>query len=81
MSRKTELTGIVRSITYPGAQRPRVRLTLEVGEETMTLIFMSRSTIECVDIGSKLHVTGALTTHRGTPTMFNPSYVVEDADA
>ncbi|WP_394262574.1 hypothetical protein [Trueperella sp.] len=77
MSRHTELTGTVRSMTYPGAQRPQVRVRLEVGDATIALVFMSRSTIECIDIGSTLTVSGALTTDRGTPTMFNPRFVVK----
>lgn len=74
------LTGTVRAITYPGALRPQVRLRLEVDQETITVHFLSRSTLECIDIGSKLQVTGALTSFRGVPTMFNPSFVIKEAD-
>ncbi len=81
MSYKTELTGTVRSITYPGAfQSPRVRVRLQAESETITLIFLSRSNLECIDIGSNISVTGALTTHRGVPTMFNPSYVLKGSN-
>ncbi|QOQ38909.1 OB-fold nucleic acid binding domain-containing protein [Trueperella pecoris] len=82
MTRRRDLIGTIRSITYPGAGRgKRVTAYLELDEGPIVLYFMSRSNLECIDIGSKVRVIGAVSTYRGVPTMFNPSYtVVEDSD-
>ncbi|VEI12508.1 single stranded DNA-binding domain-containing protein [Trueperella bialowiezensis] len=80
MREKSVLTGAVRAITYPGVGTPaRLHIRLQTARGIISLIFLSRETIECIDIGSQLTVTGTLTTHRAIPTMFNPSYVVEDS--
>ncbi|AHU90363.1 hypothetical protein CQ11_00975 [Trueperella pyogenes] len=82
MSRRQELVGTIRSITYPGATlRPRVTMQLETDKGFLVLYFMSRTNIECLDIGSKVRVSGAVTRHRGVPTLFNPTFtVLEDDD-
>ena len=81
MTRRRELVCTVRSITYPGAGLVhRVLVRLDTDDGPLTLHFMSRTTLECVDIGTKIRVAGALTRHRGVPTMFNPSLEVTNDD-
>ncbi len=81
MTRRRELIGTIRSITYPGAGlERRVLVRLECDEGPLTLYFMSRKNLECVDIGTRIRVAGAITCHRGVPTMFNPIMEVENDD-
>lgn len=83
MTRRREITGTVRSITYPGATLTRrVSAHLDADDGPLVLYFMSRTNLECIDIGSRVRVVGAVTRHRGVPTMFNPSLtVLEESDA
>lgn len=81
MKSRHELTGVVRSITYPGAgSPPQVRIGVDVGDQIVNLVFLSRAHLACIDIGSRLTARGALTAYRGAPTIFNPSYDIQDSD-
>ncbi|MFT0848504.1 hypothetical protein VR010_12255 [Actinomycetaceae bacterium L2_0104] len=76
-SRRINLRGVVTAITYPGVGRSSaLNVMLRVGEDSLVLTFLGRSDVHCIEIGTRLHVKGALVTRRGVPTVYNPSFTV-----
>ena len=76
-SRRINLRGEVTAITYPGAGgSPTINVMLRVGEDALMLSFLGRADVHCIEIGTRLHVKGALVTRRGVPTVYNPSFSV-----
>ncbi|MBE6483717.1 MAG: hypothetical protein E7Z96_02895 [Actinomycetaceae bacterium] len=76
-SRRVNLRGVVSAISYPGSETPpTLEVMLQVGDNSLLLAFLGRTDLHCVDIGSRLHVKGTLTSHNGVPTVFNPWFTV-----
>ncbi len=76
-SRRINLRGVVTAITYPGVgRRSALGVMLRVGEDSLVLAFLGRPEVHCIEIGTRLHVKGALVTRRGVPTVYNPSFSV-----
>ncbi|MDO4888780.1 MAG: hypothetical protein Q3979_08805 [Actinomycetaceae bacterium] len=75
--RKLDTTGTVTSITFPGVgPSPALRVNLRTDDGPLMLTFLGRRDLRCVEIGSRLHVAGTLSSHRGVATVFNPDYLV-----
>ena len=65
------------SISYSGVgQAPAVRVFLQRGGGLISLIFQGRSTLEALEIGQVVHVSGALVMSDGMPTIYNPNYTI-----
>ncbi|QJC21694.1 hypothetical protein [Arcanobacterium buesumense] len=75
--RALSVTGTVASITYPGhGLRPEVVVNIDVKNATLQLVFQSRRTIHCLDIGQRVRVSGAVVKRQGIPCIYNPMYTI-----
>ncbi|USR80127.1 hypothetical protein [Arcanobacterium pinnipediorum] len=75
--RVLSVTGSVTALTYPGFdQRPEVTVTIDVSGAALQLVFQSRRTLNCIDIGQLLKVQGAVVTRGGVPCIYNPIYTI-----
>ncbi|QRV02881.1 hypothetical protein JTE88_03930 [Arcanobacterium phocisimile] len=76
-NRILSVTGIVTAMTYPGYQsRPEVTVTVDVEGTALQLVFQSRRTVNCIDIGQVMKVQGAVVKRRGVPCIYNPIYTI-----
>lgn len=81
MPRLLSVTGNVTAVTYPGeGLRPEVIVTMDVEGTALQLVFQSRRTLACVDIGQTIRVKGAVVNHRGVPCIYNPFYTIVKGD-
>ena len=57
---RRELSGTVTAITYPGlGSSPVLRMSMRTGDGTVTLAFLGRRDIHCIEVGSSLRVRRA----------------------
>jgi putative nucleic acid binding, OB-fold, tRNA/helicase-type len=75
---RRELSGTVTAITYPGlGSSPVLRMSMRTGDGTVTLAFLGRRDIHCIEVGSSLRVRGILAAgRRGAAILYNPDYTV-----
>ena len=75
---RRELSGTVTAITYPGlGSSPVLRMSMRTGDGTVTLAFLGRRDIHCIEVGSSLRVRGILSSGRmGAAILYNPDYTV-----
>jgi len=72
---RRELSGTVTAITYPGlGSSPVLRMSMRTGDGTVTLAFLGRRDIHCIEVGSSLRVRGILAGRRGAAILSNPDY-------
>ena len=58
---RRELSGTVTAITYPGlGSSPVLRMSMRTEDGTVTLAFLGRRDIHCIEVGSSLRVRGIL---------------------
>ena len=84
-SRDINVIGTVTSITYPaygGSTYLDVIVSLHDSEigENLLLRFLGRRTLSCLEIGSSVRVSGALSHTAGAPVVFNPEITVIPGD-
>ena len=76
-SRYLDAEGTVISITYPGAgTTPAVRVTIELDDRLLVLVFQSRHTLHSLEIGNRVRVCGNVVAVAGMPTIYNPNYMI-----
>lgn len=69
------LSGTVRSLTLrPNTRVPAVEADLYDGSGHVTVVFLGRRKIAGIEPGRTMKVTGRLTCHTDTPTIYNPFY-------
>lgn len=69
------LRGTIRTVTLPAeSEYPRLEAEFEDGSGTLTLVWMGRRVVRGITAGTVLRVAGRLSTHRGRPALYNPSY-------
>ncbi len=75
---RRELSGTVTAITYPGlGSSPVLRMSMRTEDGTVTLAFLGRRDIHCIEVGSSLRVRGILAAgRRGAAILYNPDYTV-----
>ena len=75
---RRELSGTVTAITYPGlGSSPVLRMSMRTEDGTVTLAFLGRRDIHCIEVGSSLRVRGSLAAgRRGAAILYNPDYTV-----
>lgn len=72
--------GTVRTVTLrPRVNVPALVVELYDGSKTLNLIWLGRRGIGGIEPGTYLRAFGRVTYQRGTPTIFNPSYVIVPA--
>ncbi|GGL22846.1 OB-fold nucleic acid binding domain-containing protein [Phycicoccus endophyticus] len=69
--------GTVRTVTLP-PRRSVPALVAEVwdGKGSVNLVWVGRRSIGGVEPGAFLRARGRVATHKGVPTIFNPSYEI-----
>ena len=74
---RRELSGTVTAITYPGlGSSPVLRMSMRTEDGTVTLAFLGRRDIHCIEVGSSLRVRGILAGRGGAAILYNPDYTV-----
>ena len=74
---RRELSGTVTAITYPGlGSSPVLRMSMRTEDGTVTLAFLGRRDIHCIEVGSSLRARGILAGRRGAAILYNPDYTV-----
>lgn len=78
--RFVEVIGTVISITYPGyAETPVVRVNIQTETGVLALVFQSHTSLEALNIGQEVRVSGSVVMSEGVPSIYNPRYVIESA--
>ena len=74
---RRELSGTVTAITYPGlGSSPVLRMSMRTEDGTVTLAFLGRRDIHCIEVGSSLRGRGIRAGRRGAAILYNPDYTV-----
>lgn len=75
--RRVEVTGEITSIAYPGTGNvPVVRARIKAPEGEYVLAFLGRTTVRCIEVGSRVTASGAITHRDAVPTIFDPAFTV-----
>ncbi|MCI7551566.1 MAG: OB-fold nucleic acid binding domain-containing protein [Actinomycetaceae bacterium] len=81
MTRWVNVEGVVTAVTYPGyGDDPVVRVILQVGRASLTLVFQSRRDISAIEIGQRIRVRGNVVANGGVPLLYNPEYEIVGID-
>lgn len=72
---RVTVSGVLRSVSLrPKARVPVVEAELYDGSGTLTVVWLGRRQIPGIEPGRKMIAVGRVTSHEGSPKMFNPKY-------
>lgn len=75
---KSTFSGVVRSVVFnPELAQVRLEAELYDGTGALALIWLGRRRIAGITPGTRLIVTGTVTTAEGRPVVYNPRYEIK----